>query len=135
MECICYWNGKDQFEVEGSFGEKFKVHLGEYTCCCRRWQLIGIPCAHAIACIFHMSLGPENYIDPCYHKKTYMRVYNHLMQPLNGVEEWPPSNKEMFPPIVERLPGSLKKNARKKRLHEKSDDRKEEFTSWQGKAS
>ncbi|KAL0355636.1 UNVERIFIED_CONTAM: hypothetical protein Sradi_4010500 [Sesamum radiatum] len=34
MEYIAHWNGKDQFEVAGCYGDKHNLHLGEKTCSC-----------------------------------------------------------------------------------------------------
>jgi len=36
MDFIAHWNGKDQFEIECSYGSRVKVHLGEKTCSCRK---------------------------------------------------------------------------------------------------
>ncbi|PKI64139.1 hypothetical protein CRG98_015483 [Punica granatum] len=38
------------------------VDLGAGTCSCRMWQLTGIPCAHAIACMAYNNLEPEKYV-------------------------------------------------------------------------
>ncbi|XP_012831566.1 PREDICTED: uncharacterized protein LOC105952548 [Erythranthe guttata] len=100
MEFIAHWNGKDQFELEGCFGSKFRVNLGDKTCSCRRWQLSGIPCAHAIAVMFHMSYLPESYMDNFYRKETYLRVYNHLMDTLDGHKMWPQSGKPKLLPLT-----------------------------------
>ena len=44
------WNGGDEFEVE-AFGHKFTVNIRTRECTCRIWQLIVIPCGHAVPCI------------------------------------------------------------------------------------
>ncbi|KAK4411779.1 hypothetical protein Sango_0250900 [Sesamum angolense] len=82
MEYIAHWNGKDQFE----------------------WQLTGIPCAHAISGMYFMGYKPEDYVHEYYHKSNFLRVYNHLMMPLLGPEEWPHSDRPtLLPPIIERM--------------------------------
>ncbi|KAH7837735.1 hypothetical protein Vadar_017399 [Vaccinium darrowii] len=40
--------GNDQFQVEGP-NEQYRVDLKGKICGCRRWELSGIPCVHAIA--------------------------------------------------------------------------------------
>ncbi|KAL0453314.1 UNVERIFIED_CONTAM: hypothetical protein Slati_1309500 [Sesamum latifolium] len=115
MEYIAHWNGHDQFEIEGSYGDRHTVNLTEQTCSCRKWQLTGIPCAHAISGMFFMGYKPEDYVDECYKKAVFFKVYSHLMMPLHGPEEWPQSErKPLLPPIIERMPGKPKKQDRKK---------------------
>ncbi|KAL0343132.1 UNVERIFIED_CONTAM: hypothetical protein Sangu_1200600 [Sesamum angustifolium] len=119
MEYIAHWNGKDQFEVESCYGDKHNLHLGEKTCSCRKWQLTGIPCAHAISGIYFMGYKPKDYVHEYYHKSNFLRVYNHLMMPLLGPEEWPYSDRPtLLPPISERMPGRPKKQDRRKTLDE-----------------
>ncbi|KAL6138321.1 hypothetical protein ACLB2K_063604 [Fragaria x ananassa] len=50
---IAHRGGEFIFQVTG-FGENGNQHavdLGLHTCTCKRWQLSGIPCVHAISCI------------------------------------------------------------------------------------
>ncbi|KAK8921847.1 hypothetical protein KSP39_PZI020171 [Platanthera zijinensis] len=49
---ILEWNGDDKFEVNGWSGNKWTVELACQSCSCNKWDLTGIPCVHAIACIF-----------------------------------------------------------------------------------
>ncbi|PKI34156.1 hypothetical protein CRG98_045435 [Punica granatum] len=116
---IVHWNGDAEFEAEDSYGDRLNVNLKMRTCSCRRWQLNGIPCAHAIAAIFYMGEEPEAYVDECYHKETYLRIYSHLMTTLDGSDSW--LNSEMpplLPPEHEKLPGRPKKNNRRKQPDE-----------------
>ncbi|KAL0381974.1 UNVERIFIED_CONTAM: hypothetical protein Scaly_0484700 [Sesamum calycinum] len=129
MEYIAHWNGKDQFEVESCYGDKHNLHLGEKTCSCRKWQLTGIPCAHAISGMYFMGYKPEDYVHEYYHKSNFLRVYNHLMMPLLGPEEWPHSDRPtLLPPISERMPGRPKKQDRRKTLDEMKN-KKDEVTN------
>ncbi|XP_031395165.1 uncharacterized protein LOC116206431 [Punica granatum] len=116
---IVHWNGDAKFEAEDSYGDRLNVNLRMRTCSCRRWQLNGIPCAHAIAAIFYMGEEPEAYVDECYHKETYLRIYSHLMTTLDGSNSWPDSEMPpMLPLEHEKLPGRLKKNNRRKQPDE-----------------
>jgi hypothetical protein len=49
--CHAIANGRDAYEVK-YWDHKFVANLVERTCSCRYWQLSGLPCPHAIACIF-----------------------------------------------------------------------------------
>ncbi|KAL0390833.1 UNVERIFIED_CONTAM: hypothetical protein Scaly_0440400 [Sesamum calycinum] len=95
----------------------------------RKWQLTGIPCAHAISGMYFMGYKPEDYVHEYYHKSNFLRVYNHLMMPLLGPEEWPHSDRPtLLPPISERMPGRPKKQDRRKTLDEMKN-KKDEVTN------
>ncbi|GER54522.1 MuDR family transposase [Striga asiatica] len=115
MEFVCYWNGEDQFEVEGSSGTKFRVHIGEKTFSYRKWELSGISCAHAISGMYYLDHNPEDYVDDAYKNETYLRVYSHLMGTIGGSDEWPEvENLPLIPPVVGNLPERPKKYNRRK---------------------
>ena len=57
--------GMNLFEVIRD-NEKCVVDSGEKTCACRRWDLCGIPCYHAISCIYFAKRIPEDYISDAY---------------------------------------------------------------------
>lgn len=52
VDFISTMNGGDQAEVANIGGSKNVVDLGLRTCSCRRWELTGIPCKHAISAIY-----------------------------------------------------------------------------------
>ncbi|KAK4387379.1 hypothetical protein Sango_2344500 [Sesamum angolense] len=125
MEFIAHWNGKDEFEIESAYGTRFRLHLGDKTCSCRRWDLTGIPCPHAICGMYYMGHIPEEYVHECYKKETFINTYSQLMGTLNDMDMWP---KVDFPPLIppkcENLPGRPKKHARKKDPDEVKDKEK-----------
>ena len=43
--------GDDKFEVRAYYVDQFRVDLNARTCDCNKWQLTGLPCPHAKACI------------------------------------------------------------------------------------
>ncbi|XP_062014543.1 uncharacterized protein LOC133731104 [Rosa rugosa] len=85
-DCIPTFNGGDIAEVENIDGSKNVVNLTMRTCTCRRWDLSGIPCKHAISAIYLKRHDPDDYVVACYLKKTYMSIYNNLIQPEGGVK-------------------------------------------------
>ena len=73
QKCSAIWNGKDGFEVT-EWDKRFKVDVERRTCSCRYWQLVGIPCAHAITTLFLSSKAPEDYIADCYSVEHYNKT-------------------------------------------------------------
>ncbi|MBA0777827.1 hypothetical protein Gotri_005796 [Gossypium trilobum] len=41
----------EKFEVECGLSKKHVVNLLNSSCSCRKWDLLGIPCKHAISCM------------------------------------------------------------------------------------
>lgn len=110
------WNGGDKFQVtmtEG--GHEIVCDLKNHTCACRKWQLTGIPCFHAIACIYFQKKNPLDYLHECYKKEWYLRVYSHILEPISGEEFWEePQVTPILPPTVKVAPGRPKKKRDKK---------------------
>ncbi|XP_055959846.1 uncharacterized protein LOC130014885 [Mercurialis annua] len=110
------WSGGQTYQVFG-FDGQFVVDKGQLTCTCRRWQLTGIPCHHAIAAFNENKDIPQNYLHDCYKVSTYLRTYNHLLSPINGMELWPKSD---HPPIIP--PKAVNFRTGKKQLLQRKED-------------
>ena len=97
-----------------AFGKDYVVELNKRACSCRRWQLTGIPCSHAIACLKSYRIKPESVVSNCYTLKTYMAAYGGQIFPLRDKDEWEPVEAEpILPPLYEKCAGRRKKNRRK----------------------
>ncbi|KAL7175965.1 hypothetical protein ACSBR2_029522 [Camellia fascicularis] len=105
------------FEVRGIFWDQFLVDLDAQTCSCRRWDPIGIPCAHAVAVIWNCYEGLEAFVDHWYRKDTYLRACNHIIYPMNGQDIWV---KIGLPQI--RLPKYSRKPGRPKKVRIREPD-------------
>ncbi|KAJ8633176.1 hypothetical protein MRB53_026512 [Persea americana] len=82
---------------------------------CRLWDIIGIPCKHAIAGINQFGYNPEDYVHEAYSKDTFLRCYKNLLKPMHVKDDWPKTgNSPLLPPEVTRLPGRPKKSRRRK---------------------
>ena len=111
------WNGGDKFQVTMSAGgHEIVVDLKKRECACRKWQLTGIPCFHACACIFFKKENPINYMHDCYKREHYLNVYNNILEPINGEEFWDQVD-ELGPlsPLVKKAPGRPKKKQKQKK--------------------
>ncbi|GAV70303.1 hypothetical protein CFOL_v3_35102, partial [Cephalotus follicularis] len=85
-------------------------NLQKHTCTCYRWQLTGIPYAHGIAVIQDLRAKLAwDFVDPFYHKETYLRAYTPLIQPINGKDKWPKSLRTPpMPPVQKKQSGRAK---------------------------
>ncbi|KAL6189133.1 hypothetical protein ACLB2K_040523 [Fragaria x ananassa] len=121
-DCTPTFNGGDIAEIENIEGTKNVVNLARRTCTCRRWDLSGIPCKHAISAIYLKRENPDDYVSRCYLKTTYMSIYNNLIQPVNSMDLWSRGeNPPIQPPQYSRQPGRPKKT-RDKAAYEKQKD-------------
>ncbi|XP_058768549.1 uncharacterized protein LOC131642290 [Vicia villosa] len=100
------------FEVHHveNHADKFVVNLKECVCTCRRWELTGLPCVHALASIKSRNFKVEEYIPAYYRKSMYMKVYSSIIYPLNGSNLWARTEyPDVLPPKYRRMPGRPKK--------------------------
>lgn len=80
----------------------YVVELKFDRCDCRRWQLTGIPCGHAIACFREERIKPEDKLEKIYSLETYMRAYGHNIKPVRDQSHWQKMNGvTVAPPIYE----------------------------------
>ena len=61
------------------------VDMMEMTCSCRLWQITGIPCKHAVACIAKMHESVYDYTDTYYTVEMYRRAYEGVINPVPNV--------------------------------------------------
>ncbi|WVZ24109.1 hypothetical protein V8G54_002653 [Vigna mungo] len=110
------WAGAEKFEVTHGFTmDKFVVDLSNNSCSCYSWDLIGIPCRHAIAAITYKVQNPEDYVHLYYKKPAYVTCYAPEIIPINGQQMWPTSENtpSLLPPIYKTPPGRPKKLRRR----------------------
>ncbi|XP_022631475.1 uncharacterized protein LOC111240565 [Vigna radiata var. radiata] len=109
------WAGGSKFEVTHGFTmDKFIVDLSNHTCTCYFWDLVGIPCRHAVAAIHYKLENPEQYVHPYYKKDAYRTCYAPIITPINGQQLWPTSDSApLLPPIYKTPPGRPKKLRRR----------------------
>ncbi|GJU23422.1 transposase, MuDR, plant, partial [Tanacetum coccineum] len=98
-------SGESRFEVRNGF-EGFKVDERLRTYTCRAWQLSGIPCQHALAVIYFLHRDPEEYVSNWYKKDMFVAAYNHYIEGMNCMGQWPTTQyQKPLPPIKRRMPG------------------------------
>nr|KAJ0186073.1 hypothetical protein LSAT_V11C900490590 [Lactuca sativa] len=97
-------NGK--YQVTGPWTDQFVVDMVQHTCSCRKWELTGIPCKHALVAIWDMrkknkDVGlPESWVHPTYWLKTWKEMYSFKIKPINGRRMWEkyPCPTTLLPP-------------------------------------
>jgi hypothetical protein len=111
--CHAICNGASKFEVkQGVHG--FIVDLDKKECSCRYWQLSGLPCPHAISCIFFKTNTLDDYVATCYTIEAFRSTYNHCLQPVEGMANWPVSNRPGLKALgYVRMPGRPRKERKR----------------------
>lgn len=88
----CYralYSGEFEFQITGGGdnGSKHAVDLRLRTCTCRRWQLSGIPCVHALCAIRNKGAEPALFVDDHLMPSTYLDSYNPIIHPIAGHDD------------------------------------------------
>ncbi|KAL4365385.1 hypothetical protein AHAS_Ahas07G0100800 [Arachis hypogaea] len=97
------WVGDDErmvFEVQQGL-KKFSVHLGNNKCTCNTWQLIGLPCVHALAAIARRGDRAKPYVHPLLKIGAARATYQHCIQPVNFEEYW--EKTDILNPVSPKL--------------------------------
>ncbi|KAL4289499.1 hypothetical protein GQ457_14G002690 [Hibiscus cannabinus] len=82
--------GGQQYQVECGYGNQHVVNMQALTCTCRRWELTGIPCNHAVSVMILTEVRPESHVHECYTKTTQERIYSNFINPIRGPNQWTP---------------------------------------------
>ncbi|GJT45153.1 multidrug resistance-associated protein 5 [Tanacetum coccineum] len=98
-------SGESRFKVRDGY-EGFKVDKRLRTCTCMGWQLTGLPCQHRFASIYFLHKDPKEYVSEWYTKERFVSSYNHYIEGVNVMDQWPiTSYQNPKPPIIRRMPG------------------------------
>lgn len=115
--CHAICNGGDNFEVN-HHDHRFTIHLDKKECSCRYWQLSGLPCPHAISCIYYRTNKLDEYIAPCYYVDDFRSTHVHCLQPVEGMSAWPEDDREALnAPGYIKMPGRPR-TKRRREMHE-----------------
>ncbi|CAL1356915.1 unnamed protein product [Linum trigynum] len=103
-----------EYQVE-SYRGRYVVDLRNRTCACGRWQLSGIHCQHAIACMKMNKEESELYMADCYRVEACKRSYSFPISPLNDSNQWIHEDflKLQSPKFPEKKRGSRQTKRRK----------------------
>ncbi|KAH0705546.1 hypothetical protein KY290_010235 [Solanum tuberosum] len=121
------YSGGPRVSVDGPGGVNI-VDMKAKSCTCRRWELTGLPCPHAYACIIGNSERVEDYVDTFYTIETFKNVYSHYINPTNPEDHWPEvvDCGEVIPPKIVKKKRGRKPKSRKKEPGELEKKKKAE---------
>ena len=131
---LACWVGQIKFEVKNML-ESFTMDLAESKCSCRKWDITGIPCAHAISCIFFNKKEAKKYVHDCYKVTTYQACYEPLINPINVHNMRRRNGLPPVQPPIKRKPSSRLKKKRAKEPDEPRSGRKRKGVSISKSAS
>ncbi|WVZ87149.1 hypothetical protein U9M48_033836 [Paspalum notatum var. saurae] len=94
-----------EVSVKCGSGYKCVVKLDARTCSCKKWELTGIPCKHAIAFITSLREPLEKYVDMCYSTQKFKVAYETLILAMPDKNQWPKSDHGFFmhPPLLKSI--------------------------------
>uniref|UniRef100_A0A1J3G5W3 SWIM-type domain-containing protein n=2 Tax=Noccaea caerulescens TaxID=107243 RepID=A0A1J3G5W3_NOCCA len=96
-------------------GHGHKVDMKAKTCQCRRWDLTGIPCRHALRVVFDnpRSYNIEDLISDCYLVSKLQIQYLESIGPVNGMKFWSESGGSRLEGKPREVHKGRKKNPEK----------------------
>lgn len=124
-KCLICLSTGNLFEVNNN-ERQYIVDLGVRSCNYCLWQINGLPCKHAMACIMHNRAMPKDYINGFFFKDAFSRCYSGNIFPILDQSLWPRVNcDELDPPPFKRKayrPKILKRRESSERPLEKKRD-------------
>lgn len=101
------------------------VDIRARVCSCRRWQLYGIPCAHAAAALISCGQNAQLFAEHCFTVASYREAYSQTIMPIPDKSQWNEPGEGVAegggakvdivirPPKTRRPPGRPKKKVLK----------------------
>lgn len=81
------WVGNDEYEVLTELITVI-VQFNKAKYECGAWQLSGIPCKHAMACISYKGIGLVPYVHNGLTTTTYIHTYVCMVHPIPNELVW-----------------------------------------------
>ncbi|GMY34089.1 hypothetical protein FCV25MIE_29331 [Fagus crenata] len=112
-ECLFLYSEEGKYEVDYR-QQNFEVNLRDKTYGCKKWDISGIHCHHAIFAILHEGSKIENYVDHCYTIEKYKMSYEPIIHHVPSMEQWIRTQYDPIDPPLERCHPGRSKRQRKR---------------------
>jgi hypothetical protein len=112
-ECLLLYSGEGKYEVDYR-QQNFEVNLRDKTYGCKKWDISGIQCHHAISAILHEESKIEDYVDHCYTIEKYKMSYEPIIHHVSSMEQWIRTQYDPIDPPLERCHPGRPKRQRKR---------------------
>uniref|UniRef100_A0A2N9ILE3 SWIM-type domain-containing protein n=1 Tax=Fagus sylvatica TaxID=28930 RepID=A0A2N9ILE3_FAGSY len=119
-ECLLMYSGEGKYEVD-YIQQKFVMNLREKSCGCKKWDITGIPCHHAISAILYQRGKIEDYVDLCYTIEKYKKSYKPIIHPVPSMKQWTRTQYDPIDPPLERCHPGRPKRMRRRDPYEPSN--------------
>lgn len=101
------------FEVHGNV--IYVVNIKDWSCSCRRWQISGLPCHHAIAVFNRLNRSVYDYCSNYFKVDCYRRTYSELIQAIPEILGIDFSSSKSYLPPASHPPGQPRRKRFKPR--------------------
>ncbi|KAI3702475.1 hypothetical protein L6452_28213 [Arctium lappa] len=100
--------GYGLYEVQDSRKDA-KVDYHRYSCSCRKWQISGLPCSHAIAVARHERCTDViHLVSPYFKADNFRATYSEVIHPPGHPDTWVVPDTPLMtvkPPVYKRRAG------------------------------
>ena len=96
--CYVAHAGPFRFKVT-LLGNRFVVDLDVVSYTCRYFDIRGIPCSHAIACIQWIRQNSTTLLFDWFKKDAYKAAYSQGIPPMNGQNLWNENEGSVYSPM------------------------------------
>lgn len=90
--CSTLRSSKSVYEVN-EFECGYSVNLSTHQCACRKWDLTGIPCKHAVYVMDDNQDDPIRYVAKYYFTDVLKITYEENIKHVNGDKFWKKTHK------------------------------------------
>lgn len=105
--------GSNQFEIRKKGGQSFIVNLETLTCSCCDFQMLSIPCSHAISAALKAKINVDTLVAKEYNVSLLRLAYQGTIVPITDTSntDLPQviTDMRLSPPATRRPPGRPKK--------------------------
>jgi hypothetical protein len=102
------------WQVSRGVESSYAVNLDARTCGCRRWDMSGIPCSHAISAIYKSKQQPEDFVHDFFKKPMYLAAYTPPIYPVPSQDQWTKTyTQDIDPPVFKIEKGRAQTKRRK----------------------